>query len=171
MIRPFFKARRPSLFLDKLTAINIRLKGAHLILPKVERMMGAAGIIPLSPLFSTEMVRFSYQMPSRLKLFGGVEKVLLKRTDADQLPAEVIARPKSGMRVPVHFWFRGELKRYARKILDRRQLPRVGLFDPQRVQQLLDYNTQEGPGRYGIRLWMLLTLEIWRRIVVEGEAP
>ena len=171
VIRPFFEAARPSRFLDKLTSINIRLKGAHLILPKVERMMGAAGIVPLSPLFSAEMVRFSYQLPSRLKLFGGVEKVVLKRAYADQLPAEVIARPKSGMRVPVHFWFRGELKRYARKILNRRQLKRTGMFDPQRVKQLLDYNTQEGPGRYGIRLWMLITLEIWRRIVVEGESP
>ena len=47
----------------------------------------------------------------------------------------------------------------------------VGIFNPQRVKQLLDYNTEEGPGRYGLRLWMLLTLEIWRRIVIEGETP
>jgi asparagine synthase (glutamine-hydrolysing) len=171
VIRPFFEAPRPERFLDKLSSINIRLKGAHLILPKVERMLGAARIVPLSPLFSEAMVRLSFQMPSRLKLSGGVEKVVLKLAYEDQLPPEVIARPKSGMRVPVHFWFRGELKRYARKILNPRHVRRAGMFDPERVKQLLNYDTQEGPGRYGIRLWMLITLEMWRRIVLEGESP
>ncbi len=116
------------------------------------------------------MIRLSFQMPSRLKLAGGVEKVVLKRAYEDQLPPEVIARPKSGMRVPVHFWFRGEMKRYARKILNPRHVRRAGMFDPERVKQLLNYDTQEGPGRYGIRLWMLITLEMWRRIVIEGES-
>ncbi|HUS38312.1 MAG: asparagine synthase-related protein [Pirellulales bacterium] len=171
VIRPFFEASRPERFLDKLSSINIRLKGAHLILPKVERMLGAARIVPLSPLFSEAMIRLSFQMPSRLKLAGGVEKVVLKRAYEDQLPPEVIARPKSGMRVPVHFWFRGEMKRYARKILNPRHVRRAGMFDPERVKQLLNYDTQEGPGRYGIRLWMLITLEMWRRIVIEGESP
>ena len=73
------------------------------------------------------------------------------------------------MRVPVHFWFRGEMKRYARKILNPRSIQRAGIFDPIRVKQLLDYETEEGPGRYGLRLWMLLTFEVWRRIVIERE--
>ena len=134
-------------------------------------MLGAAGLVPLSPLFAQELVRFSFAMPARLRLAGGIEKIVLKRAYADQLPPEVISRPKSGMRVPVHFWFRGEMKRYARKILSPRQVRRVGLFDANRVRQLLDYNIEEGAGRYGIRLWMLITLEIWRRIVIEGETP
>ena len=50
VIRPFFAASRPQLFLEKLLAINIRLKGAHLILPKVERMTSAWGLTALSPL-------------------------------------------------------------------------------------------------------------------------
>ncbi len=57
--------------LDKLTAINIRSKGAHLILPKVERMLGASNISPLSPLFSSEIVKFSFQIPSTMKLKRG----------------------------------------------------------------------------------------------------
>jgi asparagine synthase (glutamine-hydrolysing) len=157
-------------FLNKLMAINIRLKGAHLILPKVERMLAASGIAPLSPLFSEEMVRLSMQLPPRLKLSRGVEKVILKRAFASRLPESVIERPKSGMRVPVHFWFQGEMRRYARSILSSKAIRAAGIFQPQRVKQLLDYSTEEGPGRYGLRLWMLLTFELWRRIVIEREA-
>lgn len=169
VLQPFFRGTQPVHFLNKLMAINIRLKGAHLILPKVERMLAASGITPLSPLFSEEMVRLSMQLPPRLKLAGGVEKVILKRAFADRLPASVIERPKSGMRVPVHFWFQGEMRRYARSILSSKAIRAAGIFQPQRVKQLLDYSTEEGPGRYGLRLWMLLTFELWRRIVIERE--
>ena len=87
------------------------------------------------------------------------------------MPEPVLARPKSGMRVPVRYWFQDEMKRYAKKILSKRALRKAGIFDEKRVKQLIDYDTIEGPGRYGLRLWMLLTFEIWRRIVVEGESP
>ena len=170
VIKPFFDAQTPKGFLEKLLAINIRLKGAHLILPKVDRMTGAWGITPLSPLFDERMLELAFRMPGRMKLDNGIEKVVLKRAFADRLPPEIIARPKSGMRVPVHFWFKGELKRYARKILSPRSIKKAGIFDPQRVKQLLDYNIAEGRGRYGLRLWMLITFEIWRRMVVEGES-
>ena len=170
VLTPYFQARRPARFLDKLCLINIRLKGAHLILPKVERMLGAFGMTPLSPLFDERMVQFSFEVPSTWKLHHGVEKTILKHAFRRDLPAQVLNRPKSGMRVPVHFWFQGQLKKYARKILHPRAVRRAGIFNPQRVRQLLDYNTEEGPGRYGIRLWMLLTFEIWRRIVIEREA-
>jgi asparagine synthase (glutamine-hydrolysing) len=94
----------------------------------------------------------------------------MKRAFAQRLPRSVIERPKSGMRVPVHFWFRGELKRYARSVLSKRNIRRAGIFDPDRVQQLLRYDIEESRGRFGIRIWMLLTFELWRRLVVEGEA-
>jgi asparagine synthase (glutamine-hydrolysing) len=168
-LTPFFEDEPPKRFLNKLQAMNIRLKGAHLILPKVDRMTGAWGLTVGSPLFDERLVRASFEMPARLKLSGGVEKIVLKRAYADSLPREVIERPKSGMRVPVHFWFQGELERYARKLLSRRELERAGIFDPRRVERLLAYDIEEGPGRYGLRLWMLITFEIWRRIVIERE--
>ena len=63
------------------------------------------------------------------------------------------------------------MRRYARRILHPREVGRVGLFNPRRVKQLLNYEIEEGRGRYGLRLWMLITFELWRRIVVEGESP
>jgi asparagine synthase (glutamine-hydrolysing) len=170
VLTPFFETEKPSLLLNKLMAINIRLKGAHLILPKVDRMMGASGLTPFAPLFDERIVKLSFAMPGTMKVRGGIEKWVIKRAYEDLLPASVIERPKSGMRVPVHFWFRREMKRYARKILSPKNVRRVGIFDPDRVKQLLDYNITEGQGRYGLRLWMLITFEMWRRIVIEGEA-
>jgi asparagine synthase (glutamine-hydrolysing) len=166
---PFFNAPKPTKFLNKLMAINIRLKGANLILPKVDRMLAAHGLTPLSPLFDDRLTRLSFEMPPRMKLRSGIEKYVLKRAYEHALPASVIERPKSGMRVPVHYWFQKELRRYAASILSKKNIRQAGIFDPDRVSQLLRYETEEGPGRYGLRLWMLLTFEIWRRMVIEGE--
>ncbi|UCG39664.1 MAG: hypothetical protein JSV00_05450 [bacterium] len=171
VLTPFFQSSVPPDFLDKLQVINILLKGAHLILPKVDRMYGAWGLRSMAPLFDERLVEMSFLMPNRLKLDRGVEKVILKKAYQDDLPPEVIARPKSGMRVPVHFWFQKEMRRYARKILAPKRIREIGIFNEKRVKQLLDYNIEEGPGRYGLRLWMLITFEIWRRIVIEQESP
>lgn len=167
---PYLRASHPQLFLNRLTSINIREKGAHLIQPKVERMLGAHGLTPLAPLFDERLIRFSFQMPARLKLHRGVEKVILKRAYESELPAEIINRPKSGMRVPVHYWFRSEMRRFAHRMLNPRAVRQVGLFNPQRIKQLLSYDIEEGRGRYGLRLWMLITLELWRRNVLERDS-
>jgi asparagine synthase (glutamine-hydrolysing) len=169
VLAPFFESALPRKFLNKLMAINIRLKGAHLILPKVERMTAAWGLNALSPLFDERLFRLSFEMPPRLKLADGVEKVIFKRCYRNDLPSRIIERPKSGMRVPVYFWFQKEMKKYARHLLSPKNIRKAGIFNPERVRQLLDYSTVEGPGRYGMRLWMLVTFEVWRRIVVEGE--
>ena len=169
ILTPFFQTRRPARFLDKLLAINMRLKGAHLILPKVERMLAAARLTPLSPLFDERMMQLAFALPGHLKLRRGIEKVVLKKAFADRVPPCVIERPKSGMRVPVHYWFQGELRRYAHHILSPRRVKAAGVFRPERVKQLLRYDTQEGPGRFGLRLWMLLTFELWRRMVFDED--
>lgn len=166
VLSPFFEAQRPTLLVNKLTLINMRLKGAHLILPKVERTLGAHGVTPLSPLFDERMVDFSFALPAHLKLHRGVEKVIMKRAFAGRLPQEVIDRPKAGMRVPVYFWMRDEMRRLARQVLSPRRIKADGIFRPERVKQLLDYKTEEGPGRYGMRLWMLLTFHIWKEEVL-----
>jgi asparagine synthase (glutamine-hydrolysing) len=171
ILTPYFETSHPARLLDKLMSINIQLKGAHLILPKVDRMLGAWGLGVAAPLFDERMLAFSYALPGHLKLAAGVEKIILKEAYRNELPAEVIARPKSGMRVPVHWWFRDELRGLALELLSPRSIREAGIFNPARVRQLLDYNTVEGPGRYGLRLWMLITFELWRRLVVKGESP
>jgi asparagine synthase (glutamine-hydrolysing) len=169
LLTPYFRCGEPRSFLNKLMAINIRLKGAHLILPKVDRMLAASGMTPMSPLFDDRLTRLSFAMPPRMKLRDGVEKWVLKRAYEHLLPREIIDRPKSGMRVPVYHWFQRELRTYVKRILAPRRITAAGIFDSKRMQQLIRYDAEEGASRFGIRLWMLMTFEIWRRIVVERE--
>ncbi len=162
-LRTFFRAPTPSTLLNKLMLINQRLKGAQLILPKVERMLAAHQLRPLSPLYDETLIQLSFALPPSCKLKHGQDKLVMKKAFAGRLPDSIIHRPKSGMRVPVHFWMQREMKGVLRDVLAPHQLRRDGIFQPRRVQQLIRYSTEEGPGRHGLRLWMLMTFHLWKK--------
>lgn len=162
ILTPFFSAPKPARFLNKLMGINMRLKGANLILVKVEKMTAANGILALPPLFSEEMMRISMACPTRLKLRGATEKWILKQAVADLVPREIIDRPKSGMMVPVRFWLRKDMRWYARRLLSKRNLNRVGFFNTDYVRKLLAYDKSDVRGsRHGLKLWMIITFMLW----------
>lgn len=169
LLEPFFQAPRPRDFVNKLMATNIRLKGANLILVKVEKMTAANGVLALPPLFSRRIIETSMICPPGAKLEGAVEKSVLKKAVRDVVPDAIVARPKSGMMVPVRFWFQGDLRRYGEKLLARQNLQRCGFFNPDYVKRLLNYEMEGVPGlRHGLKLWMLITFLLWHEQMVEA---
>ncbi len=171
IISPFLEAPMPQHFLNKLMAINIRLKGANLILVKVDKMSSANGIMALPPLFSKRIIETSMACPPTLKLSGNIEKGILKTAVKDIVPSPIVTRPKSGMMVPVRFWLRGEMKRYANRVLSEKNIKRQGFFNVDYVKNLLKYGSGEPlqSNRYGLKLWMLITFMIWYEQMVENK--
>lgn len=170
ILTPFFRRTPPRRFINKLMAVNIRLKGANLILVKVDKMTSANGVLALPPLFSKRIIETSMMCPPELKLAGNIEKSVLKRAVAGIVPAPIVHRPKSGMMVPVRYWLQGEMRRHARRMLSKRRLRRMGLFNTDYVRKLLKYDRHEIHGaRHGLKLWMLLTFVHWYEQMVEGR--
>ena len=167
VLSPYFSNMNLN-YLDRLMSINILEKGGHLILPKVERMMALASVSSISPMFTKKIIELSMQMPSVLKLNQGIEKQLFKLAYSNEIPSEIIERPKSGMRVPVHFWFKGEMKRYAKKLLLSDSFLNTGYFNKEGIKLLLKYDNENGLRRHGLLIWMLLTFETWRRNVFDN---
>ena len=149
-------------YINKLMHINVRLKGADQILTKVSNLTQANGLLGRSPLFDRRIVDASFAIPPEYKLAGVVEKAVLKRAVADLLPEAVLTRPKSGMLVPVQGWFRQELRRFASDLLlDRRARIRP-YINREIIKQWFAYRGNLWP-RHGVKLWLLLTLEVWLR--------
>ena len=149
-------------YVARLQAMNIRIKGGHQILPKVDALSFPFGVLARSPLFDRDVVELSLAIPARLKLNGSVEKYLLKRAAADLLPQPILDRPKSGMLVPVEGWFSGPLKAAAReRILD--GLARYDLFQRPYLEKLLGGKLGGLRPRHGAKTWLLVTLEAWLR--------
>ena len=149
-------------YLNRLMRINVRLKGADHILAKVSNLTGHCGLRAASPLFDPEIVEAGFAIPPKCKLDGTREKAVLKDAVLDLLPRNVVERPKSGMMVPVQKWFRGPMAGLAKDLLlDRRARTRRWLRK-EPIRDWLAYRPLPQP-RHGVRIWQLLTLELWLR--------
>jgi asparagine synthase (glutamine-hydrolysing) len=164
---PFFHDPRWECLVTRLQAINVTLKGAHHILPKVDALSRPFGIVARSPLFDRAIVGLSFALPPQLKLRGSVEKYLLKQAVLDLLPRAIIDRPKSGMMVPVEAWFRGPLLPRARERLLDGLAPR-GLVRRDYMERLLAGRLGGPRPRHGSKIWLLVTLESWLRTSLGG---
>jgi asparagine synthase (glutamine-hydrolysing) len=150
-------------YLNRLMALNIKFKGADQILTKVNNLTQAAGLTGLSPLFDRRIVDLSMTIPPAYKLSGVQEKAVLKQAVADLLPEIIINRPKSGMMVPVQLGFRKYWHRQAASLL----LSRRALISPYINQDLIkEWLSFRGDvwGRYGVKLWLLVSLEMWLQV-------
>ncbi len=118
-----------------------------------------------SPLLDHEVIQLGLALPSSLKVHGRVGKVALRRAFAEDLPARVSSRRKTGFGVPLRRWFRVDLRELARETLTADR----GWFRPEEVRRLLDEHVA-GQADHGHRLWCLLMLELWIRHHVEAPA-
>ncbi len=163
VLTPFLTNPYLPYFLNRLMHINVRLKGADHILTKVSNLTTAHGLVGRSPLFDRRIVEASFATPPAYKLAGAEEKAVLKRAVADLLPKVILTRPKSGMLVPVQSWFRRDLRRFARGLLLSRHARTQPYVNRAVVRQWLDYRGNLWP-RHGVKLWLLMTLEVWLRV-------
>ncbi|MFM2060376.1 MAG: hypothetical protein RLZZ507_46 [Cyanobacteriota bacterium] len=150
-------------YLNRLMTLNIKFKGADQILTKVNNLTQAAGLQGLSPLFDQRVVDFSMQIPPEYKLSGVEEKAVLKKAVNDILPDSIIHRPKSGMMVPVQLGFRKYWQKEARKLLLNRNSEIAAYINQEILRNWLDFKGDIW-GRYGVKLWLLVSLEIWLQV-------
>jgi asparagine synthase (glutamine-hydrolysing) len=167
-VEPFLKSPRFSSYLNRLLYTNTRTKLAHHILPKVEKLTSSCGVEGRAPLADKNVVDLAFAIPPELKLRGTIEKWILKEAVRDLLPATIIDRPKSGMRVPVQQWLHQSLRPLANDLLLGKRARSRGLFQPEIIRQWM-----RGEGsvyaKQGGKLWLLLTLELWLRAFYDDE--
>jgi asparagine synthase (glutamine-hydrolysing) len=150
---------------DAVTAASLADLVTYLpcdLLTKVDAASMAHGLECRPPLLDHRVVELAAAMPMGYKFRYGRGKRILREAFADLLPNAILRRGKMGFGVPLAYWFRNELKGYARDVLlDPVSLGR-GYFRPAAVRQLFDEH-QSGRFDHSYRLWALLVLEQWQR--------
>ena len=160
VLMPYLERGVMRSLLNQLLHTNLRTKGAHHILTKVERLTAASGVEGRAPLFDRGVIDYAFRIPPQQKLYGTSEKWILKEAVRDLLPATIVDRPKSGMRVPVQQWLDGPLRDLTHDVLDSRAARDRGLLNPATVRAWLRKDGALLP-RHGGKLWLVLTLEMW----------
>jgi asparagine synthase (glutamine-hydrolysing) len=114
------------------------------------------------PFLDPRIVEFANRLPDSFKLNGGTSKYVLRRLMKDKLPQSVLRRPKVGFDIPIHEWFRGELRPLLLETLSEEAVTASGLFDWPALKRLIDAHL-ERKANVGYHLWGLLVLFIWMK--------
>jgi asparagine synthase (glutamine-hydrolysing) len=155
--------------LDRMTRADLQTY-LHELLMKQDQMSMAASIESRVPFLDDEIIERVSALPARLKLRGWTTKAILRAAVKDDVPAEILNRKKMGFPVPMGRWLRGPFRSIVEEfVLGERALDR-GYFDRAALRRLVTEN-QSGRAEHGDRLWLLINLEIWHRIFIEGEKP
>jgi asparagine synthase (glutamine-hydrolysing) len=155
--------------LNRLLYVDMKTFLPCLNLDYTDRTSMAATLEVRVPLLNHELVELAARMPPRMKLRGLKRKYILKRAAETLLPREVVWRKKAGFGAPVRSWLRGALRPLVDELLSEETVRRRGLFRPEEVRRVVDAN-QSGRDDYALQVFQLLTLEIWQRTFIDGEA-
>jgi asparagine synthase (glutamine-hydrolysing) len=135
------------------------------LLERGDRMTMAASIELRPPFLDADLVELALRLPSSVLLHGGTTKWVVKQIARDLLPASIVDRPKAGFRVPLDAWFRTGLADMARERLLGAGSYVGQVMDRGALTRLLNAHAS-GRHNEDIRLWTLLSLEVWHETCV-----
>jgi asparagine synthase (glutamine-hydrolysing) len=152
--------------LSRLLYLDAKTFLPCLNLTYTDKMGMAASVEVRVPLLDDELVALAARIPSDLKLRGHRRKYVFKRSQEGTLPGDVVWRRKAGFGAPLRSWLVKDLAPVVDDLLSADTLTRRGLADPAAVRRLRDDNVA---GRHdnSLRLYSLLTLELWCRMFLD----
>lgn len=158
----FIKQRNENSTLSKMLAIEQRFFLADHNLIYTDRTSMANGIEVRVPFLDNSLVNLTANLSDDLKLNQFTTKWILKKSMEGHLPREVIYRKKTGFGAPVRVWIKNELREIIRDLLSYESVQKRGIFDAEKIQQLLKDN-ENGKIDSSYTIIALLGLEIWFR--------
>jgi asparagine synthase (glutamine-hydrolysing) len=160
-------AEAPGGTLERMSHADLQTYLVELLM-KQDQMSMAASIESRVPFLDHEFVEYVAAMPARFKVSGWRTKVVLREALRDLVPPAILTRGKMGFPVPVGRWFRGPSWPLVEEfVLSPRALQRR-LFRPEGLRRIADEH-RAGVGEHGDRLWLLVNLEMWQRVFLDGE--
>lgn len=143
------------------------------ILCKVDRASMKYSLETRCPLLDKEVMEYSFSIPHSYKYHHGNKKYILKSLAYDYIPPKLLDRPKQGFGVPLDRWLRGPLKAQLMDYSNRDYLSSQGIFDPDRIYELVRGYLETGdagPGtgaNYSKVCWSFLQFQEWYHLYVE----
>ncbi len=132
------------------------------LLERGDRMTMGASLESRMPFLDHDLAAFVSSLPDRYRLRGLTGKWILRRAAEKVLPESIVARPKSGFRMPVNEWFRNEMRPFLTDMLLATDTRSRDFYRPGALQASLREHF-EGKQNHEKLVWQMLALELFLR--------
>lgn len=132
------------------------------MLMKVDLMSMGNSLEVRTPFLDHNVVDFAFKLPMEYKMQGGIKKRILRDSFRNEIPAELLKRPKHGFEVPLLNWFKNDLSDYLEKeIFNEEFIEEQGIFEIKAIRQIKQQLNSQNPGDIHARIWALLVFQSW----------
>ncbi len=166
IVRPYLQDESTPL-LNRMLMLDINNWLQHLLL-KTDKMAMAKSIEARVPFLDHLFVEFTAKIPPELKLKGGKDKYLLRKTMSRLIPKEIMKRKKHPFFVPIDAWFEGELKDVVLQVLSESSVGKGKCFKYDHIKKIIE-NHSTSRLYYSRQLWNLLIFEMWHKTFIENN--
>jgi asparagine synthase (glutamine-hydrolysing) len=153
--------------IDKMLYTDMMTRMPEHLLLLVDHMTMAHSLEDRSPLLDYRVVEFAAAIPTNLKVRGNRLKYIFREVAKDFLPPALLSRSKQGFSFPLAYWMKSELANLLESLFLKSRLAEEGYFQQDYMLQLL-HQHRSGQMDHNYRLWILLNLELWWRIYIDG---
>lgn len=154
--------------INAISYMELKTYLGDLLLRDMDVMSMAFSMETRIPLVDHRLVEYVATIPPELKMRNGMKKHILKSAMADLLPDEILNRRKYGFAFPFPIWLRGQLRPLVDFVLSRDHVEARGRFNFDRVERLKHAFFSGSDLNYR-RIWGLVVLEMWTRLVQEND--
>jgi len=166
-INPYFDGCTKNNILNKLIYLDMKRRLPYHLLHKMDKMTMAHSIEGRVPYLDHNIVEFSFEIPTELKLKGFEQKYILKKAASKLIPKEILKRKKHPFVVPMDVWFKQNLKEIAEMFLSKSSSCKK-YFNHDSVKKIID-NYHKSNLYYGRQLWGIISFDIWHKIYIEND--
>ncbi len=170
-ILKFFDDGTADEYLDKMLYTDLMTRIPDQLLAISDRMSMAHSIEIRPPLIDYKVTEFAASLPCNIKLKGTGKglKYILRNVAKRYMGADLVDRPKQGFGFPIAKWLRTDLAQFQRNLFKESRFVELGLFKQEEIDRLMNEHIG-GKADHNFRLWILINLEIWHRMCIEGES-
>ncbi len=158
-------------YLDKMLYTDLMTRIPDQLLAISDRMSMAHSIEIRPPLIDYKVTEFAASLPCSIKLKGTGRglKYILRNVAKRYMSADLVDRPKQGFGFPIAKWLRNDLANFQRNLFKESRFVELGLFKQDEINRLMNEHIG-GKADHNFRLWILINLEIWHRMCIEGQS-
>ncbi|MDX1538545.1 asparagine synthase (glutamine-hydrolyzing) [Arsukibacterium sp.] len=146
--------------LDRMLAVDTSIILPDIFLQKVDRATMAASVEVRVPFLDHDLVDFCLSLPADLKLRGGIQKWLLKKSLEGTISNDILYGKKQGFGVPYEYWIKSSLLPYLKDNLSDFYRKYPDVLSPSRIDSIIQSH-KSGSRDHGFLLWKLLNLVVW----------